>query len=186
MRAKIISSLEKCFLDENVLSKPALTDFSLLKNENNPMIIYYLILNNTCWQHHTMHQSITFHRAKVIFFSHFYQHRLEKYWRSAMLVTQKNLAHIQKELPEDKGLTSRGPMSVLPRRNYALICLLESDVRRCPSQREAFVLISLLPPPVIGACAQSFPLVVLHGIRQWNRPRLQLCGKALRVQRDCA
>ena len=33
MRAKIISSLEKCFLDENVLQKPALTQISLLKNE---------------------------------------------------------------------------------------------------------------------------------------------------------
>ena len=33
MRAKIISSLEKCFLDENVLSKPALTSVSMLKNE---------------------------------------------------------------------------------------------------------------------------------------------------------
>jgi len=33
MRAKIISSLEKCFLDETVLSKPELTGISMLKNE---------------------------------------------------------------------------------------------------------------------------------------------------------
>ena len=33
MRAKIVSSMEKCFLDENVLMKPALTQISLMKNE---------------------------------------------------------------------------------------------------------------------------------------------------------
>ena len=33
MRAKIISSLEKCFLDETVLSKPELTGISMMKNE---------------------------------------------------------------------------------------------------------------------------------------------------------
>ena len=33
MRAKIISSLEKCFLDETVLMKPALNGISLMKNE---------------------------------------------------------------------------------------------------------------------------------------------------------
>ena len=33
MRAKIISSLEKCFLDETVFSKPQLKEFSMLKNE---------------------------------------------------------------------------------------------------------------------------------------------------------
>ena len=33
MRAKIVSSMEKCFLDENVLSKPELSSISMLKNE---------------------------------------------------------------------------------------------------------------------------------------------------------
>ena len=33
MRARIISSLEKCFLDETVLSKPELTEITMLKNE---------------------------------------------------------------------------------------------------------------------------------------------------------
>lgn len=33
MRVKIISSLEKCFLDETVLSKPALESITMLKNE---------------------------------------------------------------------------------------------------------------------------------------------------------
>lgn len=33
LRAKLLSSLEKCFLDESVFDKTEAKDFSLLKNE---------------------------------------------------------------------------------------------------------------------------------------------------------
>ena len=33
MRIKLLSSLEKCFLDETVLDKPALREITMLKNE---------------------------------------------------------------------------------------------------------------------------------------------------------
>ena len=41
MRAKIISSLEKCFLDQSVADKPQLTRFSMLKNERYSLQVCY-------------------------------------------------------------------------------------------------------------------------------------------------
>ena len=40
-RAKLISSLEKCFIDETVLLKPALTSASMLKNERYSFQLCY-------------------------------------------------------------------------------------------------------------------------------------------------
>ena len=41
MRAKIISSLEKCFLDQSVADKPQFTRFSMLKNERYSLQVCY-------------------------------------------------------------------------------------------------------------------------------------------------
>ncbi len=41
MRVKIVSSLEKCFLDESILDKPALNGISMLKNERYSFQICY-------------------------------------------------------------------------------------------------------------------------------------------------
>ncbi len=42
MEAKIISSLEKCFLDESIESKPQLKSFSMLKNERYSLCVCFL------------------------------------------------------------------------------------------------------------------------------------------------
>ena len=41
MRAKIISSLEKCFLEDNMDTKQSVTSGSMLKNENYQFQICY-------------------------------------------------------------------------------------------------------------------------------------------------
>ena len=55
MRAKIISSLEKCFLDENILSKPALTSVSMLKNERYSLQVCFDIEESLAVTKNTKH-----------------------------------------------------------------------------------------------------------------------------------
>lgn len=54
MEAKIISSLEKCFLDENIENKPQLKSFSMLKNERFNFSICFTHLNGkVAWERET-------------------------------------------------------------------------------------------------------------------------------------
>ena len=55
MRAKIISSLEKCFLDENILSKPALSSVSMLKNERYSLQVCFDIEESLAVTKNTKH-----------------------------------------------------------------------------------------------------------------------------------